>query len=353
MIRILAVPLVALAGAGYAAWTVAQGSQPAPVAQPVAPPARAPFPAYIAGAGLVEAQDENVAVASPLSRVVEEVHVKVGDEVARGAPLFRLEGRDLAAEREVRRAAVLAARSRLDRLLASPRAEEIPPAEARVKEAEAALADARRQVELWEKVADARAVTAEDLARKRYAAEAAEARLAEARAALALLRAGAWKPDVDIARAELAAAEAQAKAVETELDRLTVRAPSDGTILKLNVRAGEFAPAGAVASPLVLFGALRRFHVRVDVDENDAWRFQPSARAVAFVRGNRELRADLSFARLEPYVLPKRSLTGESTERVDTRVLQVIYGFDRNALPVFVGQQMDVFIEAKPLGERK
>lgn len=353
MIRVVLVPLLALGGAGYAAWVVAQGSQPPAVAQPVAPPARAPFPAYIAGAGLVEAQDQNVAVASPLGRLVEDVLVKVGDEVARGAPLFRLDGRDLAAEREIRRAAVLSAKARLDRLLAAPRAEEIPPAEARVKEAEAAHADARRQAELWEKVADSRAVSAEDLDRKRYAAQAAAARLEEAKAARDLLKAGAWKPDVDVARAELAAAEAQAKAVDIEIDRLTVRAPTDGTVLQLNVRAGEFAPAGPTATPLLLFGALKRFHVRVDVDENDAWRFQPESKAAAFVRGNRELKADLSFVRVEPYVLPKRSLTGESTERVDTRVLQAVYAFDRGVIPVFVGQQMDVFIEARPLGERK
>ena len=45
-------------------------------------------------------------------------------------------------------------------------------------------------------------------------------------------------------------------------------------------------------------------------------------------------------------MLPKKSLTGDSTERVDTRVLQVIYRVDNEALPLFVGQQMDVFIEA-------
>jgi len=48
--------------------------------------------------------------------------------------------------------------------------------------------------------------------------------------------------------------------------------------------------------------------------------------------------------------VPKRSLTGDSTERVDTRVLQVLYRFDRGDLPVYVGQQMDVFVEAPPIG---
>ena len=70
----------------------------------------------------------------------------------------------------------------------------------------------------------------------------------------------------------------------------------------------------------------------------------------AFLRGNSELSTTCDFVRVEPFVVPKKSLTGESTERVDTRVLQVLYAFERNALPVYVGQQMDVFIEAPPVG---
>jgi hypothetical protein len=54
----------------------------------------------------------------------------------------------------------------------------------------------------------------------------------------------------------------------------------------------------------------------------------------------------LQFVRFEPYVVPKKSLTGDSTERVDTRVLQVLYSFNRDTLPLYVGQQMDVFIAA-------
>jgi hypothetical protein len=50
--------------------------------------------------------------------------------------------------------------------------------------------------------------------------------------------------------------------------------------------------------------------------------------------------------RFEPFVVPKKSLTGDSTERVDTRVLQVIYQIENGNLPLFVGQQMDVFIDA-------
>jgi multidrug efflux pump subunit AcrA (membrane-fusion protein) len=347
MIRKFLIPLIALVGAGYAVMTVAAGSQPAPVARPVTDPSRPPFENYVAGSGIIEAMDRNVAIGSPLARLVLEVHVKVGDEVDAGAPLFRLDDRELKAELEVRRAALASSRARQDRLKASPRPEEIPPADARVAAAEAQLADLRNQVTLWESIADKRAVTVEDLQRRKFAVQAQEARLAEARASLVLLKAGTWKPDLDVAAAEVASATAQVAQSETEIGRLTVRAPSRGVVLQVNVRAGEFAPAGAIQPPLMLFGALERMHLRVDVDENDAWRFRKDAGAVAFVRGNRELKTELRLERVEPYVIPKRSLTGDSTERVDTRVMQAVYSFERGKLPVLVGQQMDVFIEVK------
>jgi hypothetical protein len=58
----------------------------------------------------------------------------------------------------------------------------------------------------------------------------------------------------------------------------------------------------------------------------------------------------MRYVRTEPYVIPKRSLTGDNTERVDVRVLQVIYALDVEDRPIYVGQQMDVFInlEATP-----
>jgi hypothetical protein len=100
----------------------------------------------------------------------------------------------------------------------------------------------------------------------------------------------------------------------------------------------------------MLLGDDTRLHVRVDVDENDAWRFQPCAPAIASVRGNPEIKAPLQYVRTDPDVIPKVTLTGDTTQRTDTRVLEVIYSFDPASLPVYVGQLMDVFIEAAPIG---
>jgi hypothetical protein len=67
--------------------------------------------------------------------------------------------------------------------------------------------------------------------------------------------------------------------------------------------------------------------------------------ARAFLRGNSAISFDLSFAYIEPYVLPKTELSGASTERVDTRVLQVVYSVIKGDLPIYAGQQLDVYIE--------
>ena len=316
---------------------------------PSAPPT-ADFQHTVGAVGLVEASSENIAISTAVPGLVMQVHVKAGDQVKAGQKLFSLDDRDLQAELEVRRTELEVATRKLARLEQSPRAEEIPPAEARVREAEAAMADAAVQQKLIESVTDRRAIREEDLQRRRLAAKAAEAKLDEAKAALSLLKSGSWEPELNIARAEVQLAKANVKRLETDIDRLTVRAPITGEILQLNVRAGEYAQSGPLTKPLIVMGETNRLHVRTDVDENEAWRVSASAPAQATERGNSGLRVQLEFVRFEPYVVPKKSLTGDSTERVDTRVLQVIYRFKDPNIPFRVGQQMDVFIAADQQG---
>lgn len=133
--------------------------------------------------------------------------------------------------------------------------------------------------------------------------------------------------DVAVARAAIAQASAQLEATRTELDRLTIRALSDGTALRVGIRPGEFVGT-LPGETLMVLGDVDTLHVRVDIDEYDISRFQPGAPAVAMPRGDADRRIPLTFVRVQPFAIPKRSLTGDNTERVDTRVLQVIYAFD-------------------------
>jgi len=312
---------------------------------PPSPPPVAKFESAVGAVGLVEANTENIDVSCAVSGMVTEVYMKAGNRVQAGQKLFSLDDRDLRADLAVKRAALEAARARLAKLEGEPRAEEVPPVEARVREAQANLADAEVQMRLIESVTDKRAVREEDVQRRRLAYKAAQARLAEAQGNLALLKAGAWAADIAVAKTEVAQAVAQLNSVETNIDRLTTRAPIAGVILQSKVRLGQYAQCGPLSEPLMILGSISPLHVRVDVDEHDAWRVQGGAAAVGSPRGNGSLKIPLEFVRFEPYVIPKKSLTGDSNERVDTRVLQVIYRVKDQNPPLYVGQQMDVYIE--------
>lgn len=339
------VPLIAVIALLFAVTAViamrpVQHKEPPPF-----PPPAKQLDSAVGAVGLVEANTENIAISTAVSGLVTAVYAGAGDEVRAGQPLFSLDDRELRAELQVRRSELNLAQSQLEKLQRLPRPEDIPPAEARVQEAQANFRDAKIQLELIESVSDRRAIREEDLQRRRQAAKAAEAKLEEAKAELSLLNAGAWQRDLEIARAQVVLAESRVRRVVTNIDRLTMRAPVDGIVLQSNVRLGQFAQTGSLTTPLMILGSVSPLHVRVDVDEHDAWRVRKGAPAVASPRGNGSLRIPLQFVRFEPYVIPKKSLTGDSTERVDTRVLQVIYRIAAETSSLFVGQQLDVFLD--------
>ena len=173
-----------------------------------------------------------------------------------------------------------------------------------------------------------------ELIDRREALAAAKAKLDRSQADLSLLKAGSWEYDLDVARAMVARAEADLANMQVELDRLEVRALVSGRVLQVNVRPGEFVGASP-GQPLVILG-------------NTDLRFNTRSGARAVPRGNLQEKYPLEFVRVEPFVVPKRSLTGDNTERVDTRVLQVIYRLDSTGHPpLYVGQQVEVFVDAK------
>ena len=143
--------------------------------------------------------------------------------------------------------------------------------------------------------------------------------------------------------AQITSAQAIAEQAEVELSVLTIRAPREGTVLQVNVRAGEFAETKPV-EPLMILGEIDQLQIRADVDEQNAPLVQANQPAVAFLKGSTQNPLPLRFVRIEPFVIPKKSLTGDSSERVDTRVLQIIFQLDHPNVPLYVGQQVDVFI---------
>lgn len=337
------VPAIAAVLLVVLVWYVISSRREAPAVPPPADPPKTPFAATVAGAGLVEASSENIAVGAPESGLVEKVSVVVGQQVEAGAPLFRLDTRHMESMLRVREAMLLAAKADLERLKSAPRPEEIPVRKALLRQAEADLKGKLDNYQRMEKLKGTNAVTANEIISAEAAYQMAQAAAQKARADLELLEAGSWKPDIDIAQAAVARAQSEVEQVQTDLTRLSVTAPRSGQILRVNVREGEYvgAPAG---DTLIVMGETKVLHIRVDIDEYDIARYRPGSPAIAIVRGAPKTQIPLKFVRVEPLVVPKRSLTGDNTERVDTRVLQVIYAVEGKTDRLYVGQQVDVFI---------
>src|SRR6266849_8637250 len=136
-------PILAVALFTFAVVHVARTQQTRPKADPPVEPARAPFGTNVSGAGIVEAETENIAIGAPLPGVVLEVYVpvnKVGQVVKQGDPLFLVDNRALNAQLKYQEANLAAAEANLSKLEKQPRPEEVPANEAAVKVAEANVA---------------------------------------------------------------------------------------------------------------------------------------------------------------------------------------------------------------------
>lgn len=308
--RLFIIAIIALAALGVwkgLALSKAQGEKP-PAPPPVAEPARSPYSSSIAGTGIIEAARENVNVATAKPGLVIKVFPGVGSDVKTGDPLFRIDNREATAR-------LVSLRTQID------------VENATVTSAQVALAEARDQLKRVSSAASARVLTEDELDRRKFAVQSAEAQAARS---LALME----------------AAKAQLAQAETEMEILTVRASRDGRILRLNIREGEYANVNP-PEPLMVLGDIDTLQIRADVDEQNAPLVQTGREAKAYLKGDTKDALPLTFVRIDPFVVPKKSLTGDSTERVDTRVLQVIFNLKKPAgKTLYVGQQVDVYIEA-------
>jgi multidrug efflux pump subunit AcrA (membrane-fusion protein) len=308
-------PVLAIIAIIVAAVIVMRGQPDRSLAQPVQTPPSAPSGnrAVVAGAGVVEPSSELIEIGAQIGGVIDRMYVEVGQPVAAGAPLFSVDSREA-------RAAVAEAEARLRRIRQG------------VAAARTTLGVARRQNALYASAGDPRAVSRQEVIASGGTVEDAAARVA-------------------VAQAEANEAAAQLEAARVRLARHTVRAPRAATVLQVSTRAGEFANAGnqggGSSTPLITMGVTDPLHVRIDIDENEIERVALTRPAVVTPRGAANQRTSVTFVRAEPLVVPKRSLTNASTERVDVRVLQVIYALPGNGAGYFVGQQVDGFVPAK------
>ncbi len=299
-----------------------------------APAKNPPFENYITGTGIVEPTSGNIIISSSLNRRVEKIDVKVNDQVKKGDILFELYNQDLVSAFNVRQKKYDEAISNLHRLEALPKEEDLKIAQANLNRAQAIVHEAS---ELW-----CQSCTCDEKQIRFFKLQQAEAELCAECARFEKVRKGAGKFDLKIAQDQAGAARADMESIRSEIERTIVRAPIDGTILTIKIREGENLDPGKSA---LVMGNIEALRVRVAIDQFNAAKFNPEAQAVAYKQGDMTAPFPLQFLYVEPVMVPKKYLSNDLHEKVDTQNFEILYGIDKTQAHIFIGEQLNVYIE--------
>jgi HlyD family secretion protein len=334
-----------------------------PSAQPpVFTPAGNPYAHGIYSNGIVEsdqAQGQNINIYPEVPGPITRVLVQEGQTVHRGDPLITIDDSVQRATAEQHQAQAEAARAMLSELRAQPRREALAVSQAQVENARATFRNALEQLAKVERSHDIepKSVSADALDNARNAERMAATNLQVIERQYQLTRAGAWSYDIQNAERSYAALQKAAQSAAALLAKYTIRAPADGVVLALSSGPGSYvSPQGAYDSytqgygPLIVMGLPQsHLQVRAYVDEILLHELPPPGKIQAqmFVRGT-DIRLPLTFVRIQPYVSPKIELSDARQERVDLRVLPMVFRFEKpKDLNLYPGQLVDVYVGAK------
>jgi HlyD family secretion protein len=352
---LFALVLAGLVAGFLSAWVYSR----APVPEgPVFTPASSPFARGIYANGIVESlQDhgQNTNLYPEVTGVVLDIPVHEGQRVRRGDVLLVLDDSVQRATAAQLDAQARAARVQLDELEAQPRKETLAVSAAQVTQAKAALvtAEATRDKQQHAYALDPRSVSKQALDDAINAALQAKATLEVAQRQYELTKAGAWSYDIRNQEQQAIALEKAAAASNALLGKYTLRAPRDGVVLTVWASVGSYAgPQGVFdtytqgSDPILTMGDAGTLAVRCYVDEILVPRLGDPSKLAArmFVRGT-NISVPLRFVRVQPYVSPKIELSNQRTEKVDLRVLPVIFQFTPpSSTTLYPGQLVDVYL---------
>jgi len=318
---------------------------------PVREPSVSPYQETISGLGIIEAQDKNVKVAPFYAGIVKRVLVKEGDLVEKGTVLYQLDTDVLKAQLLSQEAIVNSLRTNLAKLKLGTRPEDLPLFEAEVKQKKAKYANLSQYISRLKKVPDQRAISQNELTQKEFELAEIKAKLEKANANLNKAKTGTWGFDIKQAEFEYQSAVNKKKEIQTKIQQASIKSPVEALVLQVNINPGEYVlPSKQLGS--VVIGKNQKLQVRVDIDEINASLVKENMEALAFVKGHPNLKFSLEFVRIEPYMVPKKNLSGNPGERTDTRVLQVIYQFSPPEFPVYIGQQVEVYLKKTQLNQK-
>ncbi len=302
---------------------------------------------WIGGFGIVEGAQPDTRVAPPLPGRIAAIHVHEGDRVTAGTLLVELESATEQASLAAAEADVAVSEAQLVRTQRGAR-----PEDQRALGTDAQAAHARAQLsagvlERLQAAAQGGGATVDEVERARRTADSDRLSALAADAREQSSRTGRHE-DIVVAHAQLQAAIARRNQARATLDRLRIVAPLDGQVLQLRYRVGEYVAPGGASDALVTMSDTRVHRARIDVDERDIPRVAVGARALVTVEGREGRRFEGRVVDVGRRMGRKNIRTDEPTERIDTRILEVVIELGDDASALVVGQRVMGYVAAGP-----
>lgn len=325
----------------------------------------------VAAPGIIESASEEIEVSAEIPGKLREVLVEEGDRVTMNQVIAILENSDLTAQvqtaktsietlrrqQETAKARLAAAEADKLRIVNGARLEERREARAGYEQTLAALTQSERDLERRSKLYAAGDISREEFERARRDFEIAQKRNLEINERYNVINAAARTDDLMKAEAtiklassqiqeilaQIAEAEARVREAEARLSKTIVLAPISGVVLRRRRQAGEsFSPENS-SDGIVTIGDVSNLKVRAEVDETDVAKIKVGqmAYATADAFGAEKFRGRV--VRINQILGRKNFRTERPTEKVDTKILEVLIELEPNQkLPV--GLRVDTFI---------
>ena len=332
------------------------------VLEPAFNPASNPYANGIYANGMIEStlsSGENINIYPEVPGVVTQILVTEGQVVSKGDALLVMDDSVQQAIVAQLKAQADSAKIMLEELKHQPRAEVLKVSKAQMISAEASLHSAQVTMQKQQKSfdLDPQSVSKDSLDNSINAVKVAAANAEVVKAQYELTKAGAWSYDINN----------QEQIYKTQynaylsglalLAKYTIKAKSDGIVLSIMPAVGSYLTTQGVygsytqdMNPVLVMGSPQnQMNVRSFVDEILVPKLPATEQMLAkmFIRGT-NISIALEFVRIQPYISPKIELTNQRRERVDVRVLPVIFRFEKaQHLNVYPGQLVDIYIGQK------
>jgi HlyD family secretion protein len=296
--------------------------------------------------GVTEPRSRAVQIFSEVSGTIRVVHVSAGDRVVKGQVVVDIDNEIQKANVDLAHAVLERARADLARMRNGARPEERAIAKAQVDETEAALRMAEFEWQRVQQMTKQNAASAKEVSDAQHTLALTRARSVAARKRCEILESPPRAEDAARAEAAVHEAEAQLATARGMAAKTSIRSPIDGIVLYRFREPGE-AVFTDKPLPILTVGDRSRLHIRVDVDEIDIAKVWLGQHVYATASAYDDKRFAGHVVHIEPTLGPKNLRTNRPTEKLDTRIQEVVVALD-DADGVPVELQMVVWFQRTP-----